>query len=178
MSREVKVVKIFTDIVVVGGGTAGCYAATAIKEASPETDVLVVEKAHIKRSGCLAAGVNAINAYLNPGETPESYLEYVKKDSADLVREDLVLSIGQKLNQVTRKLELWGLPFIKDEHGQYKPRGKRNVQIIGESIKPVIAAALQKSGAKILNRTVATNYIMFDRRVAGIFALSLLVILP
>lgn len=169
---DVEVVRLTADIVIVGGGTAGCYAAVAIKEASPSTDVLVVEKAHVKRSGCLAAGVNAINAYLNPGETPESYLAYVKKDCAGLVREDLVYSIGQRLNRVTEKLESWGLPFIKDELGRYKPRGKRNIEITGESIKPVIASALGMSGARVLNRVVAANYITDDGRVTGVYAFS------
>lgn len=169
---EIKVINIYSDIVIVGGGTAGCFAAVTIKEASPKTSVLIIEKAHVKRSGCLAAGVNAINAYLNPGETPNSYLEYVKKDSAGLVREDLVLSIGQRLNRVTEKLESWGLPFMKDESGRYKPRGKRNVEIVGEAIKPVIAAAVEDSGAKIMNRTTATNYIVKDGRVAGVYAFS------
>lgn len=169
---EIKVINMYSDIAIVGGGTAGCFAAVTIKEASPDTSVLIVEKAHVKRSGCLAAGVNAINAYLNPGETPYSYLEYVKKDSAGLVREDLVLSIGQRLNRVAEKLEAWGLPFIKDEFGRYKARGKRNVEIVGEAIKPVIAAAVEKSGAKVLNRTAATNYIAENGRVTGVYAFS------
>lgn len=168
----VKVVNLYSDVVIVGGGTAGCFAAVTIKETSPDTGVLIVEKANVKRSGCLAAGVNAINAYLNPGETPDSYLEYVKKDSAGLVREDLVLSIGQRLNRVAEKLESWGLPFIKDESGRYKARGKRNVEIVGEAIKPVIAAAVERFGAKVLNRTVATNYIIKNGRVTGVYAFS------
>lgn len=168
----VKVEIITADIVIIGGGTSGCFAAVTIKEANPSTDVLVIEKAHVKRSGCLAAGVNAINAYLNPGETPESYLEYVKRDSAGLVREDLVLSIGKRLNQVTQKLELWGLPFEKDAQGCYKSRGKRSIEIKGESIKPVIAAALYRSGARVMNRTAASNYIIKDGKAAGIFAFS------
>jgi len=169
---KIDVVRLSADIIIVGGGTAGCYAAVTAKEACPQADVLIVEKAHIKRSGCLAAGVNAINAYLNPGETPESYLEYVKKDSAGLVREDLVLSIGRRLNSVAGKLEDWGLPYVKDEQGNYKARGKRSVEIIGESIKPVIASAAAKSGARILNRTVAVDFILKDGKAAGIYAFS------
>ncbi len=172
LRSEVKIVRVNVDIVIVGGGTAGCFAAVSAKEASPNTSVLVIEKAHIKRSGCLASGVNAINAYLNPGETPQSYLEYVKRDSAGLVREDLVLTIGQRLNRVTEKLESWGLPFIKDEFGRYKARGKRNVEIVGEAIKPIIAKAVEESGVTVLNRTAATNYIVKDGRVAGVFAFS------
>lgn len=169
---EVETVFLTTDIAVVGGGTAGCYAAVAIKETNPDVRVLIVEKAHISRSGCLAAGVNALNAYLNPGETPESYLTYVRKDSAGLVRDDLVYTIGQRLNMAAEKLESWGLPFLKDESGRYKPRGRRNIQITGESIKPVIASAVERAGACILNRTVATNYMIKDGIVTGVFAFS------
>ena len=61
--RKLRAQKIETDILIVGGGTAGCYAALTIAENS-DLSVLVVEKANIKRSGCLAAGVNAINAYI------------------------------------------------------------------------------------------------------------------
>ena len=53
--------KIKTDILIIGGGTAGCWAAVTIAEKS-DAKVLICEKANIKRSGCLAAGVNALNA--------------------------------------------------------------------------------------------------------------------
>lgn len=169
---DVKIVRLATDVAIIGGGTAGCFAAVTIKETNPQIGVVVVEKAHVKRSGCLAAGVNAINAYLNPGETPQTYLDYVKNDSAGLVRDDLVYTIGERLNRVTEKLESWGLPFRKDESGRYIPRGKRNVEINGESIKPVLAAALDKSGARVLNRTAAVDYIISGGRVNGLYAFS------
>ena len=40
--------------------------------------------------------MNAINAYINPGETPESFVRYVRADSMGLIREDLVLSDSQE----------------------------------------------------------------------------------
>ena len=96
--------RLKTDILIIGGGTAGCFAAITIGENS-NSKVIIAEKANIKRSGCLAAGVNALNAYIVKGQTPESYLEYVKKDSEDLIREDLVYSISKRLNSVTEKIE-------------------------------------------------------------------------
>ncbi|WP_330425403.1 FAD-binding protein [Roseburia sp. OM04-10AA] len=57
-----------TDILIIGGGTAGCYAALTIAEQS-DAKVIIAEKANIKRSGCLAAGVNAINAYIVEAES-------------------------------------------------------------------------------------------------------------
>ena len=46
-----KTEKISTDVLIIGGGTAGCYAALTISENS-DKKVLICEKAHIKRSGC------------------------------------------------------------------------------------------------------------------------------
>ena len=41
--------------------------------------VLIAEKANIKRSGCLAAGVNALNAYITEGRVPQDYVDYAKR---------------------------------------------------------------------------------------------------
>lgn len=169
---EPEVVRIDADILIIGGGTAGCQAAITAKEKNGELKVVVIEKAHVERSGCLASGVNAINAYLNPGETPQSYVDYVKKDTAGLIRDDLTYTIGERLNNCTRRLEEWGLPFLKDENGNYVARGRRSVRINGERIKPILAEALRKSGALVLNRVVATNYIVKGRKVIGAFAFS------
>ena len=63
MTNILKTERLKTDILIIGGGTAGCYAAVTVAEHS-DAKVLICEKAHIKRSGCLAAGVNALNAYI------------------------------------------------------------------------------------------------------------------
>lgn len=69
MTNILKTERLKTDILIIGGGTAGCYAAVTVAEHS-DAKVLICEKAHIKRSGCLAAGVNALNAYITEGRVP------------------------------------------------------------------------------------------------------------
>src|SRR3989338_2065146 len=103
---------IETDVLIIGGGTAGCLAAVELRERFPGINVVIMEKAHIDRSGCLAAGMNAINAYLNPGETPESFVRHVRSDALGLTREDLVYSAAKELNNVVKKVESWGLPIL------------------------------------------------------------------
>ena len=66
----------------------------------------------LKRSGCLAAGVNAINAYIVEGRKPEDYVDYAKKDADGIVREDLLLTMSEGLNHVTEKMEKLGLVKI------------------------------------------------------------------
>lgn len=162
-----------TDILIIGGGAAGCYAALALAEQSA-AQVILVEKAQIRRSGCLAAGVNALNAYITPGESPESYVDYVKADSAGLIREDLVYTIAQKLNQVTAKIESLGLPILKDGEGNYLSRGKRSIKINGENIKPLLAKAVEAiDQVQVLNRVNVIDYILQDGQVIGAYGFSL-----
>lgn len=166
-------VTLETDILIIGGGTSGCYAAITIAENS-DAKVIVAEKANIKRSGCLAAGVNALNAYIVKGQTPESYLDYARNDAEGILREDLVYSIAQGLNRVTDKIESLGLVILKDANGDYVTRGNRNIKINGENIKPILAATVdQKKNVKVLNRVNIIDYILKDGKVVGAYGFSI-----
>ncbi|HEX9059352.1 MAG TPA: adenylyl-sulfate reductase subunit alpha, partial [Clostridia bacterium] len=167
-------VTLKTDILIIGGGTAGCYAAITIAENS-DAKVIIAEKANIKRSGCLAAGVNAINAYIVKGQTPESYLNYAKNDAEGILREDLVLTMAEGFNRVTHKMEELGLVILKDENGDYVARGNRNIKINGENIKPILAdAVMQKENVQVLNRVNIIDYILKDGKVIGAYGFSTL----
>lgn len=162
-----------TDILIIGGGTAGCYAALTISENSGKK-VLICEKAHIKRSGCLAAGVNALNAYIVEGRTPQDYVDYAKKDADGIVREDLLLTMSQRLNKVTHRLEQLGLVILKDENGKYVARGNRNLKINGENIKPILAQAVEKAeNVQVLNRVNVIDFAVKDNKINGAFAIGI-----
>ena len=171
--NEIEVKRLETDVLIIGGGTAGCYSAITIAENSA-LSVLIAEKANIKRSGCLAAGVNALNAYIVKGKTPDFYVDYAKKDAAGIVREDLLLTMAEGLNKTAEKLEAMGLVILKDENGEYMTRGNRNIKINGENIKPILAAEVQKhSQIKVLNYVNVIDYLVKDNEVLGAFAVGL-----
>ncbi len=168
-----KTEKISTDVLIIGGGTAGCYAALTISENS-DKKVLICEKAHIKRSGCLAAGVNALNAYIVEGRKPQDYVDYAKKDADGIVREDLLLTMTEKLNEVTDRLEKLGLVILKDENGKYVTRGNRNLKINGENIKPILADAVEKAkNVTVLNRVNIFDYSVKDNKINGAFGFGI-----
>lgn len=168
-----KTKKISTDVLIIGGGTAGCYAALTISENS-DKKVLICEKAHIKRSGCLAAGVNALNAYIVEGRKPQDYVDYAKKDADGIVREDLLLTMSEKLNEVTDRLEKLGLVILKDENGKYVTRGNRNLKINGENIKPILADAVEKAkNVTVLNRVNIFDYSVNDNKINGAFGFGI-----
>lgn len=164
---------LHTDILIIGGGTAGCYAALTIREHS-DYSIIIAEKANIKRSGCLAAGVNAINAYIVKGNKPEDYVNYAKKDADGIVREDLLMTMSEGLNRVTDKMEKLGLVILKDENGEYVARGNRNIKINGENMKPLLADAVSKlPDVTVLNRINITDYIVEDNVIRGAYGFSI-----
>ena len=173
MSKDFEVRRITTDVLIIGGGTAGCYAALTLSR-DTELSIVIAEKAHIKRSGCLAAGVNAINAYITKGHVPQDYVDYAKKDAAGIVREDLLLTAADHFNEVTADMEQLGLVILKDENGEYVTRGNRNIKINGENFKPILAKAVQaRENVSILNRVNVTKLLTKDGTVYGAVGFSL-----
>jgi len=172
MKKVVQIKHLETEVLIIGGGTAGCYAALTIRENS-KASVIIAEKANIKRSGCLAAGVNAINAYIVKGRTPQDYVDYAKKDADNIVRQDLLLTMSQGLNRVTKKLEDLGLVILKDENQEYVSRGNRNIKINGENIKPILAEAVNTlDNVTVLNQVNVIDYIVKDNKILGAFAID------
>ncbi len=174
MRKELDIKTKKADVLIIGGGTAGCYAALTLSEQS-QLSVLVAEKAHIKRSGCLAAGVNAINAYILPGRTPQDYVDYAAKDAEGIVRNDLLLTAAERFNEVTAHMERLGLVILKDENGNYAARGNRNIKINGENFKPLLASALQEADrVSVLNHVNITDLLTDGGKVYGAVGFSVL----
>lgn len=172
MKKQIEIKTLSTDFLILGGGAAGCYAALTFCGLSGAS-VLIVEKAGIKRSGCLAAGVNALNAYIAPGRTPEDYVEYARKDAEGIVRKDLLLTMAKGLNETVRRMEKLGLVILKDENGNYMTRGNRNIKINGENIKPILAGAVRREKqVRILEYVNAVDYIVKDNRISGVYAIG------
>lgn len=159
--------RLRTDVLIIGGGTAGCYAALTIGKVS-DARIIVAEKAHIKRSGCLAAGVNAINCYILPNRTVQDYVDYATKDAEGIVRDDLLRTMCERVNGTVHELERLGLVILKDDQGNYVARGNRNIKINGENIKPILASAVESlANCQVINQLVITDYIVKNNRIYG-----------
>jgi succinate dehydrogenase/fumarate reductase flavoprotein subunit len=85
------------DILVVGGGTAGCAAAIKAKEALPHGTVLLLEKANVKRSGAIALGMGGVNNAVIPGHaTPEQYVKEITMANDGIVNQAAVSPTPKK----------------------------------------------------------------------------------
>lgn len=156
MPGELNAVEIVkSDVLILGGGMAGCGAAyeAAYWASLKGLSVNLVEKSTLERGGAVAAGLSAINCYLgmeNGENAPEDYVAYVRRDMMGVCREDLVFDIARHVDSSVHLFERWGLPICTDANGNYLREGRWQIRINGESFKPIVAdavgAALGKTG--------------------------------
>lgn len=151
------------DLLIVGGGMAGCGAAFEARYWGRDLRIVVAEKAAIERSGAVAQGLSAINCYMGMrwGENqPEDFVRYVRNDLMGLSREDLVYDVARHVDSTVHLFEEWGLPIFKDPAtGRYVREGRWQVMIHGESYKPIVAEAARKAATEIVEHVVVTHLV-------------------
>ena len=115
MNTKIEVIPIETDVLIIGGGLAGCMAA--IKAAEEDVSVTIAEKADTRSSGCAGTGVDHIWGYIPPvhekmGYTIEDIIESHTKGIANgfIDQEVLYLIVRESYNRVL-DLESFGLNF-------------------------------------------------------------------
>jgi len=159
------------DILIIGGGMAGCGAAWEARYWSRNSKIVLVEKANIDRSGAVAMGLSAINTYMGlrwNENTPEDFVNYAKYDLMGIIRDDLVYDIARHVDSTVHLFEEWGLPIMKDKNGHYLREGKWQIMIHGESYKPIVAEAAKKSVSEIYNRVMITHLVKgANNKIAG-----------
>ena len=172
--RGRKTIRVDADILVIGGGMAGCGATYESRYWGRDLKVVCVEKANIERSGAVAQGLYAINCYMGMQwneNQPEDFVRYASNDLMGLVREDLAYDIGRHVDSTVHKFEEWGLPMMRDpKTGRYQREGKWQIMIHGESYKPIVAEAARKAASEVYNRIMVTHLLMDSKnrnRVAG-----------
>ena len=147
---DFETVVVETDLLISGGGMAGCGAAVEASYWAKKhgLKVTLVDKAAVDRSGAVAMGLSAINQYvdLNSGNnTLKDYCDYVRNDLMGITREDLVTSIARHVDNTVHTFEKWGLPIWKDEEGNFVHEGRWQLMINGESYKVIVAEAAKNA---------------------------------
>lgn len=164
---------IAADVLVLGGGIAGCWAA--ISAAREGQRVVIVEKGALKRSGANGSGCDhwesaATNpcSKVTPEELTQAFIDdqdgynngishYIEcREGYDRMLD--IEKMGGKIRDTGD--EFIGAPF-RDEKSKflfaYDYENKYTIRIWGTTFKPALYAECKRLGVKILDRTMATS---------------------
>lgn len=179
MSSFIEVVPVETDVLVIGGGLAGCMAA--IKASEYGMRVTIAEKSNTLSSGCAGTGIDHVWGYIPPihGEMGWTIDDLVKDHSEGVARgfinkKLLYLVAGEAYDRVL-DLERFGINFRFPDSPL--PGGFRIVSQFhsvpstfnfdGRDLKPVLTKEAKKRGVTIINRVMVTDLSITDGQVSG-----------
>jgi succinate dehydrogenase / fumarate reductase flavoprotein subunit len=113
--------KVFsTDILIIGGGIAGVAAAITAKEAAPDIEILIVDKATSGWSGKANKGGGNIT-YIEPEDGVDKFMEYhVHQIGCYLEDQELLKAYAEESRGNLERLESWGVHIYRKEDGSPK----------------------------------------------------------
>lgn len=174
-----------TDVVIVGAGAAGTFAALHVHKADPKLRLTVLDKSKMETSGAAGRGMDALNTMaLPPYSTPEDVVEMLTKISEGVLDQEVAYAFGQRCPDVVRELEeIMNRPkgdlFPVDEKGNYRlwylhPTNKPMLlPMHGEEMKRALAKAVRATGAEVHDRTPAVKLVTEGGRIAGVLAFNI-----
>lgn len=112
------------DVIIVGGGLAGCRAAVEIARTDPSLNVALVAKTHPIRSHSVAAqgGMAAALKNVDSGDSWEAHAFDTVKGSDYLADQDAVAILAQEAPDVVIDLEHMGVLFSRLPDGRIAQR--------------------------------------------------------
>lgn len=178
--RPVEIQEHTCDVCVVGGGLAGCLAAARAAELTGE--VILVDKSNPERSGCAGTGLDHVWGYFPEVQQAEGVsLEDLVEDHArnfakGLIHRKLIHYIARTSYDRILDLERFGARIRYEDSTlpgklrlQFQLHRCRNtLHFDGRDIKRILTRAVRASGARILERVMATELLVNDGRAAGV----------
>lgn len=160
--------KYTSDVLVVGGGLAGCWASIRARELG--SNVILADKGKVGFSGCstFAAGdilwwtpQDDLNLWLNNYARWGGYL----LDPEWFVR--LCLDIYERVLEMSK----WGAPFERDSKGSLirKPGRGHHAAVVfpGFELMKFLRKKVEQCGVQILDRIMITDLIVEDGKISG-----------
>lgn len=172
-----------TDVMIMGGGIAGCYAAA--KAADHGLNVTLVEKAKTDRSGCAAMGIDHYGEVQNDGITPLEFVELADERSRSLNGDgrftdpNIVYQYLDKSLWALEESEKLGITMRWDDGEYYfMPQSwfggpRLNLRVHWQDIKPLLAKAVRKRKVNVLERTMIVDLLTNKGKVEGATAVNI-----
>jgi succinate dehydrogenase/fumarate reductase flavoprotein subunit len=159
---------IKTDVLIVGGGIAGAFAA--IRAAEFGGEVTLVDKAVLGRSGCSAVASGIYAAYM-PGDDIDVWLKECVEDLTNPYMFDQIQSLKaiKKTHDLLELMDSWGVKFVKayGEIMRLMSSGgalSRNVMLeeSGSQMMKTLGAVAKDRGVKVISRVMVTDLLTSD----------------
>ena len=159
--------EIETDVLVIGGGIAGAFAA--YKSRASGARVLLVDRSYFGRSGCSALASGVYPSYM-PGDKIEDWINGL--GAGPLVNQSLLVKSLPVMYEHLMTMDRWGVKWLKEgkeivRMGAPGRTFKNGVWMTegGPQMMMAVRAGVLESGVEVVNRLAVTQLLTSDGRL-------------
>jgi succinate dehydrogenase / fumarate reductase, flavoprotein subunit len=168
-----------TDILIIGGGAAGLSAAITAKEAAPELDILIVDKATASKGWAgKSARTAGLLSFVTEQDDPEAFVKYCLENIGFYLNDQILLrEYAFSSRPVVERLSAWGVDVPRREDGiiDYAkwpfPWGTASID---PDMCQSMARYAVKLGVRIIDKVVVADLLKDDGRVSGAVAFNII----
>lgn len=153
------------DVLIVGGGLAGCWAALKARERSQR--VLLVEMGKVSRAGKSAfSGAGILCPF--PTDDLDAWRKEIVLRGEYMADQDVVDAILQEQPARIQDMEDWGLTYERDEKGNLLRVGglggitTQTVAVSSQEMMEVLRRRMEKVGVNIMDRVFISGLLTSD----------------
>ncbi|MEM2394576.1 MAG: FAD-dependent oxidoreductase, partial [Candidatus Bathyarchaeia archaeon] len=160
--------EVETDVLVIGGGIAGCFAAIKARERG--LNVIIVDMGYAGYTGVTRQALLGFAVY-NPkwGTDLNACIEAVSRKGEYLNDREWTEIIFKDSWKIYEDLVSWGADFrLESEEYFLKKYPPFTIIPVGEyGVGPACRKRAEEVGVKIIDRTMVTDLLKGDNRVVG-----------
>jgi succinate dehydrogenase/fumarate reductase flavoprotein subunit len=160
--------ELSTDVLVVGGGLAGCFAA--YRAAQMGAHVLLVDKARVGTTGCSTFAAGDI-LWWTPNDDLKTWINNYARWGGYLLDPEWFVLLCQDIYERVLEMDRWGAPFERDRKGNLarKPGRGHNAAVVfpGVKLMDLMRKKVLEVGARIVDRVMITDLVVEDGDLTG-----------
>ena len=150
------------DVIIIGGGIAGCFAAVKAKETGAK-DVLLIDKGYVGKSGCATFGAGSFKGYIPDADDYDLWYSKAVEEGCYMNDQEWLQAHLAEVFERVKDLENWGVRFMKEEDGSYRriegqgSSDKRPIPTLmfyGPELMDKARKAVLKAGVVIQDKTM------------------------
>jgi succinate dehydrogenase/fumarate reductase flavoprotein subunit len=159
-STPVAATEITCDVLVIGGGPAGCWAA--LEAVGMQAKVVLVDKGYCGSSGATASAGTQI--WYVPPDPAERETAMASREAMGGYLSDRawMVPVLDKTFESVNRLADWGYPFPRNEEGE-----QQRISVQGPEYMRLLRRRVKNAGVTILDHHPATHLLTDDGAVVG-----------
>ncbi len=172
------------DVLIIGAGGAGLYAALSAVKENRDLNIAVLTKVYPTRShtGAAQGGINAALANVDPTDNEELHTFDTIKGSDYLADQEAVKYMCYEAPKIIRAMEHMGVPFSRLNNGKIaqrpfggasRDRTCYSADKMGHVMLHTLYEQCIKEGVNFLNEWFMLNIVHNGKRVQGITAINI-----